>query len=335
MTSHPFDSEFAITGAHREQFLRDGFVKLEGFLNPSVIAMLLDRVDTKSTSGADNASSGARFSSVHRYLEDGDTEVFDLLERPYFRQAVTGLTRRDLFLAFDTSSEIERNVNKGLPWHIDVTSYGFQFSEQFACSLWAPLHPIDASGQRGGIACVPLHVLPGDFAYSAELAVVEVLKARERAGKTTSPQEYRDLREFLNSPALKELLDVHQVEYDFDPGDVLLFNKTVAHRSVMLGEGELSRRAAYVLRFVDADSRYDLNQARTLNYPAEHYGKGLFPYGPRASQYLQIAEAGAEHGDLISQCAYFSDRDRRMVRRTSDQAAELTGLMSQAPSSVA
>lgn len=215
------------------------------------------------------------------------------------------------------SFEIEKNVNKGLPWHVGVQSFGYQVGEEFGCTMWAPLHPVDSKGQRGGMAYVPQHVLPGQFVYSADLAVVEALRARERAGRKTSVQDYFGLRTgILNSPVMDELLETHQVEDDFDPGDVLLFNKTVVHRSIMLGEGELSRRAAYVLRFVDAASRYDLSRARTLEFPVEQYGTGLFPYKPITRQHIEIAEAGAEDGDMLAQCAYFGDRDRRLVQRT-------------------
>ena len=320
MTGHPFDNEFAVTSEQKEQFQRDGFVKLKGFLNASVVGMLLDRVDVENARSTSNAfTRDARFRNVQYDFEAPKADIFELLERSYFRRALTGLTGRDLFLTFELSFEVEKNVSAGLPWHVGVQSFGFQFAEEFGCTLWAPLHPINASGQRGGMAYVPRHVLPGDFVYSADLAVVEVLRARERAGRRTSVQDYGDLRAaILNSDLMDELLEVHQVEDDFDPGDVLLFNKTVAHRSIMLGEGSLERRAAYVMRFIDAASRYDLNRAQALEFPVEQYGKGLFPYKAVTRQHIEIAEAGAQNGDLLAECAYFSNRDRRMLRGTPE-----------------
>lgn len=319
MPGHPFDNEFVVTGEQKEQFQRDGFVKLDGFLNAGVVGMLRDRTDTELTGSTANTYAGktALFSKLQYDFGVAKTDVFELLERPFFRRTLTDLTGRDLFLTFEASFEVEKNVSPGLPWHVGVQSFGYQFAEDFGCTLWAPLRPIDTSGQRGGMAYVPQHVLPGGFVYPADLAVVEVLRARERSGRRTSLLDYSDLRAgILNSPVLEELLEVHQVEDDFDPGDVLLFNKTVVHRSIMLGEGELSRRAAYVLRFVDAASRYDLNRARALEFPVEQYTKGLFPYKPVTRRHIEIAEAGAKHGDLLAECAYFSDRERRLLRRT-------------------
>ena len=314
-TPHPFDHDFRITSEHRKRFARDGFVKLEGFLNAEAISVLSERADAELNRGTNVNLRAVAFSKAVYDFNAAGSHLFELLERPYFRDAVTGLTGRDLFLTFEASFEIEKNVNKGLPWHVGVQSFGYQFAEEFGCTLWAPMHPVVAEGQRGGMAYVPQHVLSGEFVYSADLAVVEMLRSRERSGARTSVQDYFDLRMgLLNNPVLDELLEVHQVEDSFDPGDVLLFNKAVAHRSIMLGEGELDRRAAYVLRFVDAASRYDLNRAQALEFPVEQYGRGLFPFKPITRRHIEIAEAGAQHGDLLAECAYFGDRDRRMVR---------------------
>ena len=195
------------------------------------------------------------------------------------------------------------------------TVFGFQFAQEFGCTLWAPLHPVDAAGQRGGMAYVPQHVFSGEFIFEQiEPVVVSTLKAKERAGVRTTVQEYFDLRNgVLNSPAMMEMLENHQIEDDFEPGDALLFNKMVVHRSVMLEEGALARRAAYVLRFVDAGSHYDLTRAQYLEYPMQQYSRGLFPYKAVTRRHIEIAEAGAADGDLLTECEYFGDRDRRML----------------------
>lgn len=317
MSRNLFDNDFCINREHKEQFRRDGFVKLNGFLNSSVVSMLLDRVDVELARGtSETLSVDARFNRAKYDFDADKAKIFELLEAPYFRQAMIDLTGHDLFLTFETSYEIEKNTNKGFPWHVCVQGFGYQFAEQFGCTFWAPLHPVNVNKQRGGLACISRQVVPGEFAYSTDLAVIEVIQAREQAGNRTSVQDYFDLRAgVLNSPVMTELLETHKVEHNFTPGDVLLFDKTVVHRSVMLGEGELARRVAYVLRFVDASSRYDLNRAKILEFPSEQYGKGFFPYKPLTRQHIEIAEAGAENGDLLSECAYFSDRERRMIRR--------------------
>ena len=324
-TPHPFDNDFRVTPEQQEQFSRDGFIKLEGFLNPNVVEMLTARSEVELNRGTQVKLRALSFSKVQYDFDSPKADLFELLGRPYFQQALTALTGRDLFLTFEMSFEIEKNANKGLPWHVGVQSFGFQFAEEFACTMWAPMQPIDVSGQRGGMAYVPQHVVSGEFVYAADMAVGEVLKARERAGTPTSAQDYFELRTgFLNSPMMEELLEVHRVEDDFEPGDVLLFNKVVAHRSVGLGDGDLERRAAYVLRFVDANSRYDLDRARALEFPVQQYNKGIFPYKAATRQHIEIAEAGAQHGDPLAECAFFDERDRRMIR-SEPLAAERSG----------
>ena len=318
MSSHPFDNEFLITREQKEKFQRDGFVKLKGFFNADVVNTLLDRVEVEMNRGGPSTLKlDSRFTRVQYDFESEKADVYALLKRPYFRQALTDLVERDLFLTFELCFEIEKNVSEGFPWHVGVNSFGYQVAEEFGCTLWASLHPVDAKGQRGGMAYVPQNIISGDFVYhQIEPAIVSTLEAKERAGVRTSVGEYFAMRaEVLNSPTMSEILENHQVEDDFEPGDVLLFNKMVVHRSIMLGEGTLPRRAAYVMRFVDAGSHYDLQRARNLEFPVEQYGKGLFPYKPFTRQHIEIAEAGARDGDVLAECAYFDNRDRRTIRR--------------------
>ena len=318
MSSHPFDNEFHLTPEQKAQFRRDGFVKLKGFLNAEVVEALLERIEVEMGRGAPSNFKDEKIFTRAKYdFETDRTKVYELMERPHFRRTLTDLAECDLFLITERCFEIEKNVNKGLPWHVGVESFGYQLAEEFACTLWAPLHPVDTKGQRGGMAYVPQSVISSDFVYTQlEPAIVSTLKAKERAGVRTTVNDYYDLRVgILNSPTMCEILENHQVEDDFEPGDALLFNKMVVHRSIILGEGALPRRAAYVMRFIDARSHYDLQRAKNLEYPVEMYGKGFFPYKPFTRLHAEIAEAGAQDGDVLAECPYFDDRDLRTIRR--------------------
>ncbi|MDE2802203.1 MAG: hypothetical protein OXK21_04920, partial [Chloroflexota bacterium] len=176
MQPHSFDNEFRITPEHKLQYVRDGFVKLEGFLNPTVVDMLLDRTEREMRGNARNTTTGSAFSRVQYDFESGKHDVYELMARPYFRKALTELVDHDLFLTFEVCFEIEQLVNEGFGWHVGVQSFGFQFSREFGCTLWAPLQPVDPQGQRGGMAYVPQNVISGEFMYDQlEPAVVSTL----------------------------------------------------------------------------------------------------------------------------------------------------------------
>ncbi len=316
MNSHPFDNKFLVTDDHKEQFQRDGFVKLDGFLNAQVVEFLLNRVEVEMAKGDSSIiQAGSLFNRSKYDFETEKSDVYDLMARPYFRHCLTGLVEHDLFLTFEICFELEKNVSKGFPWHVGMQSFGFQFAEEPAYTLWAPLHPVDSKGQRGGMAYVPENIMSGDFAYRIDPAIVSTMEAKARAGVRTNVFDYFNLRNgILNSPTMLQILENHQVEDDFEPGDALLFNKYVVHRSIMLGDGPLPKRAAYVMRFIDAQSHYDLQRAKMLQYPEEKYDKGPLAYKPITRQHIEIAEAGAQDGDLLAECSYFDNRDRRTLR---------------------
>lgn len=318
MSQHPFDSRFQLTPEQRSRFRRDGFVKLRAFLNTNVIAALLDRVEVEmGRSSLDNLKANSLVNRTVYDFASNQNDIFELLERRHFRHALTDLAERDLFFISEQAFEIEQSTDRGLPWHVGVQVFGYQVAGEFGCTMWAPLHPVDANGQGGGMAYVPQHVVSGEFIFEqVDPAVISAFQVKEQAGVRTNVGEFWSVRNgILNSPAMTEILETHRIEDDFEPGDVFLFNKNVVHRSAMLGEGPLARRAAYVMRFVDAGSHYNLEGARNVEFPAEQYSKGLFPYKGFTRQHIEIAEAGAANGDLLAECAYFGDRERRMIRR--------------------
>ena len=270
MQEHPFDNDFRVTPQHVEQFQRDGFVKLSGFFNPNVVRTLLNRVEVEMSRAPDNFKS--EFSRLKYDFETEKTDIYELIAQPYFRKALTTLVQKDLFLTFELCFELEKKVSKGFPWHVGVQSFGYQVADEFGCTIWAALHPVRKSGQRGGMAYVPERVVSGRFIYDQiEPAIISTLEAKEQAG------------------------------------DVLVFNKYVVHRCIMLEDGPLPKRAAFVMRFVEDGSHYDLQRARNLEYPAEKYGHKAF-----TRSHMEI---GLPDGALLTDSEYFTDRDKRFVRR--------------------
>ena len=320
MNTHPFDQDFVVTAEQKERYKRDGFIKLDGFFNETVIAAMLNRVDREMGRGGRVSDAFKAFSMFNRTVydfENDKTVVFELIERPYFRRALTELLEQDMFLADENCFELEKNVSQGFPWHVGVQSFGYQLLEDEGITIWTPLHPIDAAGQRGGMAYVPEHIYSGEYIYTQmEPAIVSTLRNKEEAGIRTNLMEYLELRRLaLNTPNMFEIFEQHQVEDSFQPGDALLFNKMVIHRSIMLGEGELPRRAAYAMRLINAHSRYDTKRVQDLEFPTQQWGgEGPYDYKPMTRQHIEIGEAGATEGSLLSESPYFDDPERRTIR---------------------
>lgn len=310
---HDFDHNYTVTDSIRDQFDRNGFVKLEGFVSHAVLGVLSNRFDQEMSLGmpARYGSKGAPYSRGKYDFETDKAAVYDLLARPYFRRALTDLAGRSLFLTFELGFEIALDDNQGVPWHVGSQSFGYQNADEFGCTVWIPLQPVDSTGQRGGLTYVPDRVLSGAFVYEqVEPGIVSAMAAKERAGIPTTAQEYHSLRAgAFASPPMLEILERHRVEDDFEPGDALLFNKWVPHRSVALEAGDLTRRAAFVLRFVDLGSHYDFERAHMMDYGYRTYGTTI------TRQHIEIAEAGAQHGDLLAECEYFDNRERRTLVR--------------------
>ena len=145
MSSHPFDNVYTVTQDQKERFQRDGFVKLDGFLNAHVVKFLLNRVEVEMARGDSSIiQAGSLFTRSKYDFETEKADVYKLLARPYFRAALTDLAEQDLFLTFEICFELEKNVSKGFPWHVGMQSFGFSSRKNRGthcgcrCIRWMP-----------------------------------------------------------------------------------------------------------------------------------------------------------------------------------------------------
>lgn len=307
LPEHDFANDFHLTEEQVEQFHTIGFLKLPGFFNNSVLASLRRRVEAE----LDNAPANfqAEFRRLKYDFETSREELYALLAQPYFRRTMAALTERTMFLTFEMCFELEKNVSKGFPWHVGVQSFGYQRAHDYACTIWAPLDPVDPAGQHGGMQYVPRTVLSAEFVYEyVEPALVESLRVRAARGEPIELADYFALREgVLNSPAMRDILQAQAVEDGFEPGDALIFDKYVVHRSRQLGEGPLARRDAFVMRFVDSTSRYDRQRALDIDFPAQQFG-----YKPFTRSHLEV---GSVDGELLAESPYFDNHAARTISR--------------------
>lgn len=289
------------------KFKKDGFVKIPNFFSPGAIEMLLRRTDYEMGRAADNFKT--EFSRLKYDFESEKTEIYNLVQTPSFRYAMSTLTQRNLFLTFELCFELQSEVSKGFPWHGGVQSFGYQRAEEFGCTIWAPLHPIKVKQQRGGMAYVPDRIVSGRFIYDQiEPAIISTLEAKDRCGEKTSLSDYFELRSgILNAPAMCDILEAHAEEDDFEPGDVLVFNKYVVHKSVKLDKGLLQRRAAFVMRFVEENSHYDLQRAQNLEFPTRRYGHKQF-----TRSHMDI---GLPDGGLLKDSKFFDNHIERTITK--------------------
>ncbi|MFI8748109.1 hypothetical protein ACIGKL_23570 [Pseudomonas sp. NPDC077186] len=299
------NNDFRLTDEHIADYQRTGFVLLKQFFSRDMIDYLSKRVNDELETPTDHYQKG--FDKLRYDLCNDDEAIFELIGDSRFKRIMTDLTERRLFFTQGVGFGLKKNLSKGFTWHIESQSFGFNRSEDYGTTLWAPLHRIDTRQQGGGMRYVPRDVISGEFMYDyIDPAVFRCLDERIQSGGIAF-EDYVALRdEPLNSSGIGRLLEYFSVEDDFELGDVLLFDKYVIHRSVPLGEGELDSRDAFSLRFIADDSRYDLARAHSIEIPRNHYG-----YAGPTRFHLEICK---EDGSLIVDSPYFdADRERRFI----------------------
>lgn len=299
------NEDFQLTEKHIADYKRTGFVLLKKLFTEDMIEYLRQRVNDELETPTDHYQKG--FNKLRYDLCNDDEVIFDLIGDARFQRIMGKLTECRLFFTQGVGFGLKKNVDKGFTWHIESQSFGFHRSEDYATTLWMPLHRVDSRKQRGGMRYVPRDVISGEFMYDyIDPAVFRCLKERIESGGIPF-DEYVSLRDDpLNSPGIGRLLEYFAIEDDYELGDALLFDKNVIHRSAPLEEGELDKRDAFSLRFIADDSRYDLHRAHMIEIPRDHYG-----YAGPTRFHLDICK---EDGSLIVDSPFFdSDRERRFV----------------------
>jgi hypothetical protein len=288
-----------------QRYRSAGFVRLKQFFAPEYVAYLRDKVRSELKTPTDHYQKG--FDRLGYDLCEGDEQIYALLANHAFREIMKALTDKKLFFTQGVGFELRRNVSKGFEWHIESQSFGFHRTDDYATTIWAPLDPIDTKGQRGGMRYVPTDIISGRFMYEhVDPAVFRCMEERIASGGIEF-KEYVKLRdEPLNSSGMNRLLEHFAVEDDFDVGDILLMDKYVIHKSVMLGDGPMESRDAFSFRFIEEDSLYDHRRAHMIEIPRNYY---QYP-GP-TKFHLNVCQRDGER--IVDSPFFESDRDKRRV----------------------
>ncbi|MGC4060822.1 MAG: hypothetical protein QM749_08220 [Aquabacterium sp.] len=297
--------QFKLTEQDIQKYNTTGFVLLKKFFSDELVDYLKKRMTAELEVPTDKYQKG--FDRLGYDLCTGDANVYKLLADSNFRDVMNRLTNKRLFFTQGVGFGLKKNVSTGFSWHIESQSFGFHRTEDYATTIWVPLHPIDTKGQRGGMRYVPTNIISGEYMYShVDPAVFRCMNERIKDGEI-SFEEYVALRDGpLNSSGMNTLLEYFAVEDDYELGDVLIMDKYVIHRSVKLEEGPLAIRDAFSFRFICEKSRYDWTRAHDIEIPRDY-----FKYAGPTKFHLDICK---EDGELIVESEFFDeDRDMRRV----------------------
>ncbi|MCB5906277.1 phytanoyl-CoA dioxygenase family protein [Streptomyces pinistramenti] len=257
---------FSISKDDVEYFKEHGFLKLRNIFSEEFTEHLRNISTSQVAPPGDNYGSG--FSKLKYDVGNDDPKILSLMSDPAFSSAMTRLTETSLFFTQGLGFELEKNKSTGFPWHVGTQSFGFQRRQDQGFTIWTPLCAIDPEGQRGGMKYLSKQVLSGEFVYQHINLLPDYMKDEIAAGKELTFSDFSQLKNnLLNSPEMAKLLDHFAVEDSFEPGDALIFDKYVLHRSVRLDEGPIPSRLAYALRFSSIDARYDKRRVDALAFP--------------------------------------------------------------------
>ncbi|MFJ2633329.1 hypothetical protein ACIO6U_15505 [Streptomyces sp. NPDC087422] len=301
--------DFSLSQDDIESFNESGFLKLKSIFTGALIEHMKNLSGSQVAPPSDNYGTG--FSKLKYDIGNDDPTILALMSDPVLAQTMMTLTGTPLFFTQGLGFELEKNKSTGFPWHVGTQSFGFQRREDPGFTIWTPLCHIDPRGQRGGMAYVSKRVLSGEFVYQHINMLPEFMISELSAGHDLSYEDFSRLKNsLLNSPDMGRLLNRFAVEDAFEPGDALVFDKYVLHRSVQLGEGPIPSRLAYALRFSSIDARYDKARVDALAFPRETFN---YDVGSPFNDHV-----GEKDGEDVYQSSYFNDtREARTLGRQS------------------
>ena len=245
-------------------FQADGVIKLTGIFSQEGIDYLRGIVarDLHESDGGYYGDYGD-FEKLEYDICEDDVPLREMLVSPEFRRIIAGLINKRVVFTQGIGFELTPGKT-GLDWHFGLVSFSYIRPRSDAYSIWIPLDEVNTSVQRGGMEYVP------ESRYSARDKMI--LLSRAVADAVADPKAFLGkfggeselAAHFPSSRADRYLLNEEAVELDFKPGDALVFNRRVWHRSCPLLEGEMRKRTAYVMRFVDYEAEYSRQSHRNL-----------------------------------------------------------------------
>ena len=275
-------------------YRRDGFVKVAGLFTKEVLdkmrplAVEKESVDFEPKGLATEALSnlGRLYKLAKNIGLDRETMI-EICTDPIFIKVREQLSpiRWAYTMSLLTSLDIG---TRGLNWHFGVDSFNFVGPDQDGITFWIPLDPIDPSQQGGGMAYVSEEVYSGR--NTVKLLYQFISRYRTDANRLRDLFAFEKAYRQVAEPVLEE----NRVEDSFQPGDALIFNRHIYHRTSQLLPGPIATRHAFVLRFIDDTARYDPEFYRTMKAFAEMTG-----WFPPSKFGLSLADSGMQPGARV------------------------------------
>lgn len=239
-----------------EQLRRDGYLKIPSLFTPAAVeglrALLADQLRAQSgeaPQGVGRDGGDSQFAGYSNNLDLRGALMEDVRRSPEFRRLCAGIDDGRWLLTQGLGFEIKPGL-RGLAWHWGFRSFAFIGPEEQGYTLWIPLDDVDPAGQNGGLPVVSERVYSGR----------EETKLLAHYCRAHADDELvqRAAANFVPFCALRNaVLERERVEQAFCPGDALLFNRFVFHRSAPFLAGPQARRRAFVVRLLPASARFD------------------------------------------------------------------------------
>ncbi len=250
---HPME----LDAASADQLRRYGFLKLPELFTPAAVEgfrlLLADQLRARAadTAQQDLLRNGGA-SQFAGYSNNVDLRG-DLMEgvrrSPEFRRLCASVEDGQWLLTQGLGFEIEPG-QRGLTWHWGFRSFSFIRPEDQGYTLWIPLDAVDPAGQNGGLPVVSEQVYSGR--EETRLLAHYCLAHEDDALVQQAAAHFPGFCALRNA-----ILDREMIQHAFLPGDALLFNRYVFHRSAPFLAGQLLRRRAFVTRLIPASARFN------------------------------------------------------------------------------
>lgn len=210
-----------------------------------------------------------------------DASIRSMVQNDIFGSLIGALGYEDSVFTdgviFETDSDLF-----GFDWHLDITSFKYVFPRDNAFSIWVTLDPIDPAVQDGGLTLLSTSAFSGREFFNLQSTVTRSLVEgryeipdifKTLLGpkyRTDEQKRFKRLFPYIQAqfPHLfsdsiyisgfsRNLFDSEGISFELAPGDAIIFDKNVFHRSNALLPGFLKTRRAFVLRFIEAKSRFN------------------------------------------------------------------------------